>query len=174
MNKYRIGYDYSWNTFDNFYYNNELVGGIGINVLFSPIYSVEKSNDLESLNNLPDHELYNINGKNVYAFELFKPFIYKDDIDFKPTRNAFQYGKAVSLEIESYFIAVYREMPKDWRETLNMLPPEFHDLPYQEIVKISKKEFFDIFNKHNFRDLQTSSYFTMLIENDTKEDKNNG
>lgn len=149
MKQYRIGYDYSWNTFDNFFYNNELVGGIGIDVLFSPIYSVKKSNNLESLDDLPDHELYNINGKKVYAFQLFEPCICKNDIDFKPTQNIFLYGKEISLEIESYFIAVYREMPKDWRETLNMLPPEFHDLPYQEIVKISKKEFFDIFNYYS-------------------------
>lgn len=34
-------------TFDNFDYNSEPVGGIGINVLFSPVYPIENSTEHE-------------------------------------------------------------------------------------------------------------------------------
>ena len=151
--KYKLGYDYYWNLFENLEYKGNKVAGANINVLFSSIFYCDKQTKL-----LPDKKY-----KGHYLFEFFSPVFNKKErrFDFEPSLLGLKLKESITLEIIDYELVI--ECQKD--ATLNkILPEKFKDIPCCKSIKISEKEFFDIFEKYKFTDLQTTGYFTQIIE----------
>ncbi|WP_304002079.1 hypothetical protein [Faecalicoccus pleomorphus] len=134
--QYQLGYEYYWNTTEKIEYNQKIISGAAINVLFSPKF------DYEQLEGAPERRI----GKN-YLFEYFTPILNKDKKEFEFIPKYKELHHNITLEITDYFL--YYE--GEYRYIL-------------EPLKITREEFMKIFTIHSFIDLQNGGYFVVPVK----------
>ena len=147
--KYRIGYEYYWNCFDDLKYKDRIVRGANIDVLFSPIF--ECSIDVDNNQNYPPEQNYEGN----YLFKYFTPTFNKEKnkLELEPTYLGLKLKKAISFKIVGYELSVEAQPDNEFKGFLSL-----------ERLAISKNEFMQIFKKNYFKDLQTAAYFTEAVK----------
>lgn len=153
--KYQLGYDYWWNSPNEFKYKGKTVGGVGITVLFSPIFECSEEDMKNNYNRIPDKPY-----EDNYLYQYFVPKIDKNKkkLDFVPTDEFNKLKQQVSLEVTGYELSVIGESIEELEQ---MLPDEYKGFPTLEALEITEEEFLNIFSEHEFTDLQTTSYFTV-------------
>lgn len=134
--QYHLGYEYYWNTTEKIKYNQKIISGAAINVLFSPKF------DYEQLESAPERRI----GKH-YLFEYFTPVFNKDKKEFEFIPKYKELNHNITLEITDYFL--YYE-----GEERCILEP----------LKITREEFMKIFSIYSFIDLQNGSYFVVPVK----------
>ena len=136
--RYQIGYDYYWNCFESFRFQGKVVEGACINVLFSPILTCRKE-DYEKRSYFPEQKY-----KGEYLYRYIVPEFKKDEkkFEFVPTQLIKNLKEPLAWEIVDYFLF---SCPNN----------SFCLEPYE----VTEKEFCELFSRHDFVDLQTSSYF---------------
>lgn len=146
--KYRLGYDYYWNCSKDFRYKGKLIAGASIDVLFSPIFEYTLQ-EYEQMGYHPDRKY-----KGYYLFQYFTPWLNKDKeiFEFRPTKKLSEIvaDDRIDLEIKRYYL---------W-EDRGILEP----------IEITKVVFYRIFQMYQFVDLQSTSYFSVSIQESLDND----
>lgn len=161
MKKYRLGYDYLFTSKKSFKHENELIGALGINMIFK-IYFDEKEIIFES-DELTDQKF-------TYGKEIDQSCYLSDLIACSFTR-----GKGLTIERNLRLINLIKILNDDKKFDVSFEIDSYTkdiviDEGMYEGKLITKKEFHEILNKNNLlfdndnnRTAQNTCYFTEEI-----------
>ncbi|WP_255287363.1 hypothetical protein [Bacillus pseudomycoides] len=148
MKKYRLGYDYLFLPSKSFYYKDDFIGSMSINVMFK-VFDDKGNENLFESEELNDQKLYFENGNSCYLTDLIRcSFERVNILNFEPNIKLLKYcDYSLQWEIDSY--------TKDLDE--GILEPKL--ISGDEFMDIMKNNI-DLFDNSDNNLAQSTSYFT--------------
>ena len=137
---YKIGYNYFWACHEGFIYKDKMIGGIEIDVLFSPIFTCTE----KEFNEIGwcQEQRYKDYWLHTYFIPKYNKKTNKIDLDI----NSAIYNKLKQ--------PITAEIVRFWLD---------EDCGILEPLEITEEEFYFLFPKHNFVDMETTAFFTSIV-----------